>query len=307
MSQLQHSLEILGFKDIQEVSEETLKKSFKTRVVQAHPDKGGNADEFDKILSAFIFLQVTIQRITFGDKSLHEDIKPEELKKSRVEETIIRLFEEFDRETFHSQFEALKPNLGHGYADWLHDSTADTNVVEGTFGSATQKPPTFEQADLQKEFEKQVRIGKPEPTSLILHPEEMAYHSGTMLGTAIIESSSGSYTSGLYERPEYTDIYAAYTNENTISDKITPFIEHGKTLEEILAERQRDIAPLQDADLEAIANYEKEKQQKEQDHLRRIKDYYDNGVLGGALNNWPPTDSEETKQEFVIQIGSKNN
>jgi len=303
MSQLQHSLEILGFKDIEDVNNDSLKKAFKIHVLKSHPDKGGNADDFDRLLSAFMFLEETVNRISFGSKSLNEIVSPDELKKTRIDEVINRLFEEWDREQFNSYFEQMKPKLGHGYAEWLHDSATDSNVVEGVFGSATQKPPTFEEGKLQEEFEKQAKFGKPEPSALILHPEEMAYHSGSMLGTSIIETTTGNYTSGLYEQPEYTDIYEAYTKENTICDKISLFTERTRTLEEIMAERNQEIAPLQDADLEAIAKYEKEKEQKEQEHLSKIKDYYEHGTLGGALMNWPPSthDREELK-EFLIEL-----
>jgi hypothetical protein len=43
--------------------------------------------------------------------------------------------------------------------------------------------------------------------------------------------------------------------------------------------------------------------QKEKEHLQRIKDYYENGYTGGALNNWPPTTyPKETNKNFVIQL-----
>jgi curved DNA-binding protein CbpA len=305
MSQLQHSLEILGFTDIHEISADTLKKAFKVTVLRAHPDKGGDQDEFDTLLSAYLYLLETVDRLNGGRRTLQGIVSPDELKESRIDEVVNRIFEEFQREEFNAAFELQNPRVDHGYAEWLQDTKEDTNVIDGVFGKATQVAPSVEEAELQKEFERRAREGKPEPSALILHPEEMAYHSGTILGTAIIDSHTGSYTSDLYQTPEYTDVYAAFTKENTFCDKLTPFADEKsqRTWEQLLAERETTIQPLQDSELEAISQFEKDKMQKEKEHLQHIKDYYENGYTGGALNNWPPTTyPKETNKNFVIQL-----
>ena len=49
MSELAKTLELFGFLSIDDVTLDSLKKSFKTRILEVHPDKGGNADLFDKM------------------------------------------------------------------------------------------------------------------------------------------------------------------------------------------------------------------------------------------------------------------
>lgn len=303
MSQLQHCLAILGFHDIQDVTSDSLKKAFKLTVLRAHPDKGGDQDAFDELLSAYLYLLETVNRLHGGRRTLHDVVSPEELKEERLDEIVNRVFEEFEREAFNAAFEAKNPRTEHGYADWLKDASADTNVMEGSFGSATQVAPSVEEGRLQEEFERMARDGKPAPgVALIVHPDEMAYVSGQMLGTIILDSGSGCYTSDLYQTPEYTDVYAAFTKDNTLCDKVSPFAESaGKTLEQLVAEREADIAPLQDAELTAIMEFEAKKRQQEREHLQKIKDYYENHVSGGALNNWSSAGDGDNKN-FVIQL-----
>ena len=302
MSQLQHSLDILGFNDIDHVTAESLKKAFKVTVLKVHPDKGGNPEEFDHLLSAYIYVLETVHRIHGGRNSLSEIVSPEELKESRIDEVVNRIFEEFEQESFHAAFEKQNPRVDHGYSDWLQDKTEDTRVTEGVYGSATQLPPLFDDTVLQQEFEKNAKEGKPEPTALILHPEDMAYYSASVMGTAIIETTSGCYTSDPFMTPEYTDVYAAFTKENTLCDKVSPFVEHNKTLEELIEERNRDImAPLPDKELEAIAAFEKKKLREEQEHLANVKNHYEHGVSGGVLSNeliYP----QESYKGFVVEL-----
>jgi len=306
MSQLQYSLEILGFSHIDEVTSDSLKKAFKITVLKAHPDKGGKQDDFDKLLGAYLYLLETVDRLNGGRRTQSNIVSPEELKESRIDEIVNRIFEEFDRQQFNEEFEKKHPRVDHGYRDWLYDASNDTNLIDGVYGTATQKPPNFQENVLQAEFEHQTKVGKPIPTAIILHPEEMAYSSGIIMGTSIIDAEQGCYTSSVFAeaKPEYTDVYSAFTNDNTICDKVTPFVETNKTLDQLIAERNKDIAPLVDKELEAIAGFEKRKLQQEQEHLSNVKDFYEHHpYTSGALDNWPPTHyPRENYKGFVVTL-----
>jgi curved DNA-binding protein CbpA len=69
MSQLQYSLEILGFEKIEDVHADSLKKAFKVTVLKAHPDKGGHPDDFDKLLAAYVYLLETVDRLNGGRRT----------------------------------------------------------------------------------------------------------------------------------------------------------------------------------------------------------------------------------------------
>ena len=237
MSELANILELFGFLSIDDVTLETLKKSFKTRILEAHPDKGGDADRFDTLLHSYVYLTETIQRISGGRATLQNILSPDELKRS--DEIINQFFEEFQHDEFNQQFEKQKKET-HGYASWLKSD----NEVE---------PVRINENELHSIFEKTY---KGTTSSIVLHPEAMAYVSGTNLGTALIENES-CYTSDIFSRPEYTDVYSAYTTDNTIYDKVS--FKENKSLDEMIAERNADIVPFDDEELKAIQEFEKKK------------------------------------------------
>ena len=221
MSELQYALELFEFKSIDDVTSESLKNAFKTKALTIHPDKGGDAEEFDRMLAGYVYLTDTLRRITGGRHTLQNITSPEELKERRPDELINRLYEEHNREEFNREFEKNHKTFGHGYEEWL--KSCDDKVI-----------PTISEKDLNSIFEETVKKGVVEPTSIILHPDEMAYVSGVCIGTDIIENHEGTYTSNIFTKPEYTDVYAAYTSDNTVYDKLTPFIEQGKTVDELI-------------------------------------------------------------------------
>mgnify|MGYP003352138092 CR=1 FL=1 len=110
MSELDHVLELFEFVDINDISSDSLKKAFKRKVLQCHPDKGGSSEEFDGILAAFVYLTDTVQRINGGRQTLQNVLTPGELKEMRAEEVIGRVFEEFDLAGFNKEFETLDNN-----------------------------------------------------------------------------------------------------------------------------------------------------------------------------------------------------
>lgn len=208
------ALELFGFLSIDDVTQDSLKKSFKTRILESHPDKGGDADTFDNMLHSYVYLTQTIQRISGGRATLQNILSPDELKRS--DEIINQLFEEFRNDEFNQQFEKQKKET-HGYGSWLKD---------------VSEPSVTQSVKLD-----------------IIHPEEMAICSN--LGTSIIENNC--YTSNT-SKPNYTDLYEAYT---TATITATEYKE--KTFDDIIAERNDNIVPLNDDELKAIQEYETKK------------------------------------------------
>ena len=96
MAELAKTLELFGFLTIDDVTGDSLKKAFKTRILQAHPDKGGDADVFDNMLHSYVYLTRTIQRISGGRSTLQNILSPDELKRS--DEIISRFFDEFQND-----------------------------------------------------------------------------------------------------------------------------------------------------------------------------------------------------------------
>jgi len=292
MSLLQHSLELFGFDSIDDVTETNLKQAFKVAILRSHPDKGGNENDIEKVMNYYVFLAETLQRVSGGRATLQNIVSPDELKGGRADELINRVFEEFDNDAFNAEFVKRHINENRGYESWLR--TADetfTLLNDGAFGNATQKPPTFSENDLNKVFETTFKQGSSAQTSVIIHPDQMAYTSGRNLGVALIEQSGGTFTSDPSANPEYTDLYSAFTSDNTISDKIPSFVNNDKTLEEILAEREKERNKERDNkfrktkdDIELIAEYEKKKLEEQKQHLENIKKHFDTDNLRSVFN-----------------------
>jgi hypothetical protein len=290
MSDLQHALDLFGLMSIDDVTADTLKKAFKTHILKAHPDKGGDAKIFDDMLQSYVYLSETVQRVSGGRATLQNIISPDELKNMRPDEIVNRLFEEFEREEFNKMFDEEYESLlnTHGYNKWLKNTDSEDNLIEGEFGNATQKPPTFDEKDFNKIFEQKNKEGKPELTAIILHPEQMAYISGQNIGTEIIESNEGGFTSQIFTNPKYTDAYEAFSNL-TVIDKLPVYTETNKTLDELIAERNKEITPFNNTELQAIQNYEKKKLEKTNQHYSNIKNHFKyNDTYVTHLSNWPP-------------------
>jgi len=279
MSELASVLELFGFLTIDEVTIDSLKKSFKTRILSAHPDKGGDDAIFDKMLRSYIYLTETIQRISGGRATLQNIVSPDELKEMRPDEIVNKFFEEFHNDEFNRRFEEQNKRETHGYSGWLsegrEEKSSDADVIP------LQKAPFDHQL-----FEESVKKGKV-VSSIILHPEAMAYVSSNpgYSGTLIIDDTKGSYTSDIFANPEYTDVYSAYTENNTICDKVTGIeSKQRRTIEDIIAERAAAAAlPLNNDELTVIQEFEKRKLDNATVVAAATKDYFSSTAAHGGL------------------------
>jgi hypothetical protein len=115
----------------------------------------------------------------------------------------------------------------------------------------------------------------------------MAYVSSNpgYSGTLIIDDTKGSYTSDIFANPEYTDVYSAYTENNTICDKVTGIeSKQRRTIEDIIAERAAAAAlPLNDDELTVIQEFEKRKLDNATVVAAATKDYFSSTAAHGGL------------------------
>lgn len=319
MAYLQNALELFEFKSMEEVSTESLKKSFKKQVLVSHPDKGGHEGDFDMLLSAYLYLSETHHRLSGGRATLLDVNAPDQIKESRANQLINEVFEDFERDrleelfrkqmdnetensetdakysrlkldaSFHEQFEKVKEQT-KGYSEWFQSK--DTNLIntDGQYGECTIVPSNIK--DLNSAFESSVGV-TPSVSTLMLHPDEMAYCTGNM-GQTLVEQSSG-FTSAPGLNPEYTDLYNAFTSENTVFDKVQPI--KARTLEELLLEREKVYECVKDEELEAIAEYERNKIEADKKHKNSVQQYF-NGSMKSLQD-----ECEEKEVGFCIMIG----
>jgi len=275
------ALEKLGFSSMDDVNSESLKRAFKTAVINSHPDKGGSEEDFESILAAYVHLSTTIKRMT-GGRSGFQVLNVFDVRQARDDQftnelnyLVSEVFDHLDsnqneefRKEFNDQFEKVHVRENErGYEEWLKQ---EDDIKQDELSTDLSKDPV----DWNRTFESNVKQGKPEPTTLILHPDQMGFVSGSTRGAALIPSVGNSFTSDPEERPEYTDLQAAYTSENTVYDKVPMYEEKQRTFEDILKERNMVYVSELDRDLEAIAAYEKRKQEEEAAHKQKIEAYF---------------------------------
>jgi hypothetical protein len=310
MAEIDEVLQLFVFLTLDEVTPAGLKRAFKVNIIRAHPDKGGSPEVFDKMLRSYVFLTETVQRVYGGRATLQNIVSPEELKGLRPDEIVNRFFEEFDREEFNKRFEEEGGKTqAPGYEGWLKNKESEDNLIDGQYGSATQKVPDFPGTKLNEVFEATICAhgNKKETRDIIIHPEAMAYISGQTLGTEIIETVGGDYTSAPFLSPEYTDVYSAFTTSNTISDKIPDYVTTYNSIEELVAEREKDrevIAPLTNSELTAIREYERRKLDNNVSHMAKVKKHFNHEPTRYAtLTNWPPEKyPSEDYKGFLVNL-----
>ena len=279
---VESSLALLGFHSLDDVTAETLKKAFKTAAIKAHPDRGGEEGDFDKVLSAYIILFDIIKRITGGRDGL-PSIFVEDVRKAREDQFVLELnnlmnevYDQIDSSTheafnkaFNEKFEAMHQEQEQGYDDLFRAKEDVPDVV---------LKPTFNESDLNHVFESALSSKKPTGSAIILHPDEMAFAVHGLRGNALIPIIGHSFTSDPEMNPEYTDLKEAYTSDNTIYDKLPEYHESNKTMElrmaDYIQERNTVYKTVADQDKEAIAAYEKKKQEEELAHKQRIAEYF---------------------------------
>ena len=208
---------------------------------------------------------------------------------------------------FNEQFEKLHVSESKGYDAWLKEgamvkrpnvavvstdksTTSDDlmlhlyqSLVSDIHGDTDEKEDTEDKGDrkgIDPQFHQRFESHAPRDprsfTDLILHPDDMATYSGSMLGVTLLEEDAP-FTSALHERPEYSDLFHAYTSDHLLFHKL-PLFSGEQSVEERMvdcrAERERVYDVVEDRDREMIQAYEKKREKEEADHKRKITEYF---------------------------------
>jgi hypothetical protein len=302
---IETSLALLRLDSIDELTPESLKRSFKTGVVLSHPDKGGQEGDFDNLLAAYLHLSSVLKRLSGGRDGLQSVLAVDEVEKAReaqfrseMNNIVNDVYDSLDSQgdsEFNEIFEKHHERDNQkGYEEWLRADPINENE---SFTTSTMD-------EWNEQFEQRIRRRRPAvQTQLMLFPDEMA-HDTHRIGSSIVEHKDQTFTSQGRNRPEYTDLRSAYTTEHTIIDKIPVYEPVSKTLEELIAERNKVYELDKDEDLEAIHAYELKKQQEEKEHLERIAAHFkSSSVSQWALRN---TEKNETIEDPFVKDLSKN-
>lgn len=309
MSDIEDALTQFGYLSLEDVTSEDLKRRFKVSAREVHPDKGGADDAFDLLLSSYLTLNRVLRRAAGGRDRMYGQIYVADVKEERerqyVQEMNIAVSELFDymdstneaqrdaMEKFNRAFEEhhVREDAA-GYGDWLRSDPSDAEIDE-----KIQAVEAVDAAGFHERFVEVARTGKPAPTALILHPEQMALrpHFGGYDPSRITD-----YTADMYSCPEFTDLKDAYEVEATVIDKVQSWsADQGKTFEQILAERDLVYKTEEDRDLEMIAAYERAREEEWKENERRIKAYYASTASSVWALRGDGDEKESADQGFV--------
>jgi hypothetical protein len=182
----------------------------------------------------------------------------------------------FDPSKFNRTFEEVHKSDKRGYGDWLSAVANGYNADDTSDDDSKNVETNIVDPEFNKKFEEKVVSGSHIDTN-VLHPEQMGTLSGVTLGVNVHEDLDRSevFTSMMNEHPEFTDVYSAFTHDNTVIDKVAAFDEttRPRTLEELIAERGASVDSSSTPD--ALVAYEKMKLEEEFERERLLREHFD--------------------------------
>ena len=298
---IETSLALLRLDSIDDLTTESLKRTFKTAMIYSHPDKGGQEGDFEKMLSAYLHLSAVLKRLSGGRDGLQSVLAVDEVEKAReaqfqseMNNIINDVYDSLDKAEnteFHNKFNEMfekhhERDNQKGYGEWLREDGGDQNE---SFATSTID-------EWNQQFEERMRRRIPVvQTQVMLLPHEMADDSHR-IGSSIIEHKDQTFTSLARSRPEYTDLRSAYTTEHTIIHKLPIYEPVSKTVEELIVERDRVYELDKDEDLEAIHAYERKKQQDEKEHQERLALWF----KGSSVSQWALRNAHQDKDGVAM-------
>lgn len=320
---LYQALNLLGLPDIKYLSIYSIKRAFREKILESHPDKGGDETAFDDILFAYSYLLNVLKNVKGGRVGLTDIEAPEILKEKwdeefkkvfelngeEINEFMNEIFTEENNKKFNEMFEKIKNEninesenkINDGYESWLKNTDNIKNITEESDGKIKIiRDESINLDNFNQKFTESVKLGKEEPKAIILHLDKLAHLSGTVLGTELIPTDTSNYTSNLYTNPEFTDLYSAYTDDNTLTDKLVfghvdEKIEIDNKFNEIIKSRNEEIKPLSEEEETERLNFEKEEFEKEKKRMESVRKYYNNESFG---NNYICDDGEEDQRRY---------
>ena len=257
-------------------TKEQLKIQYKYYAFKTHPDKGGNAEHFQLVSKAYIYLlkalkyNLPMKPIQDLKDDHNEYIKDQTL----IPKKNINLYsKKFNLKKFNSIFEdnRIDNEYDKGYSDFLKDTTTSNNTIDNSVFSTNFNLNLFNQifnnnncSNEHNSNNKQL-IKNYEPT-------EMCSSNGYQLGIREINDFSSNFNICGNNSLDYTDIRVAYTTSKLVDESLVNMPTY-TTVEQLKQERS-NIIPLEISDKDKLyrERIALEKQIHEQTRLQNLID-----------------------------------
>ncbi len=273
-------LRVLEIEEEVALTEEALKKAYKKAAIRAHPDKGGSKEAFDAVTRAFAYLMDILKLVKGQSGSAAQAAVPglQQVQEQRTAaatdwqmpaEPVKLNPKNLDMNKFNQLFEQTRvpdPD-SDGYGDWLKDEAgADANrrKIKGKAFSEN-----FNREVFNRMFEEEAAAGGGNGGQLIQfnHPQELVLNQSS--GVELGRDRPADYTSAYDSKMGYTDLRAAYTKENTVSNKVSGIRVEERDFNSYKAQRERAPDAYNTSEMAALQAYEA--QQKAREEQRRVR------------------------------------
>ena len=267
----QQCLLVLNINEEVDLTEDILKSAYKKAALRAHPDKGGSEQQFEAITRAFAYLTEILRRIRGTRKVDGVVAAPAVITEERQQEgkawehmAPVRLDpKNLNMNAFNQLYEQTRiPDPDDdGYGDWLKD--------EQQAGGGPKFGGKYNRDVFNKMFEDEAKKRANNTNALIVHPEAMAlnsYNGGVTLG----REKADSYTAPANASLKYTDLRAAYTSENTISDQVANVRVEERNLKDYKAQYKAGPKVMSPQEMAALQQHKAEQEMREAQRLRRL-------------------------------------
>ena len=272
-------LRVLNIQEEVALTEEMLKSAYKKAVIRAHHDKpGGSKEAFDAVTRAYAYL-MDILRLIKGTQSKagSQDVVPgldtvhEQRKSAATEwqmpaEPVKLNPKNLNMTVFNQMFEQTRiPDPDEdGYGDWLKGDGNGSGKMKG----AKKFSEDFNREVFNRMFEDEAHSqGRGSGAITAYHPQEMTLAVG--MGVELGRGRPSDYTAAPNSKQQFTDLRAAYTTENTVSNKIQGVRVENRDFNTYKAQRERAPDAYNQQELSMLQAYERQKSAQEEQ--RRVR------------------------------------
>jgi DnaJ-class molecular chaperone len=269
---------VLNIQEEVALTEDMLKSAYKKAVIRAHPDKpGGSKDAFDAVTRAYAYLIDILKLVQGRQTKTTGEVVPglqsvQEQRTSAAQEwqmptEPVKLNpKNLNMTVFNQLFEQTRvPDPDEdGYGDWLKDEAGG----KGTRKGAKKFSEDFNREVFNRMFEEEASSqGRGGTAMTHYQPQELmlAPTSGVELG----RDRPADYTAAINSDLQFTDLRAAYTKENTVSNQIQGIHVEHRDFNKYKAQRERAPDAYNQSELAALQAYEA--QQKAREEQRRLR------------------------------------
>jgi curved DNA-binding protein CbpA len=270
-------LRVLNIQEEVALTEEMLKIAYKKSVLRAHPDKqGGSKDAFDAVTRAYAYL-MDILKLVKGRQTRSDvgavpglDVLQEERQSAshgwKLPDEPVKLNpKNLNLTVFNQLFEQTRvPDPDEdGYGDWLKDETDKTGPKKGS----KKFSEDFNREVFNRMFEEEQSSSSSTTLTRFHQPQElmMAPSYGVELG----REKPADYTAAPNSDLQFTDLRAAYTKENTVSNQVRDIRVEHRDFHNYKSQREKTPDMYNQSELASLAAYDAQKIAKEE--ARRVR------------------------------------